>query len=56
MAREMSGYTLDEAAEYCGVSTEQMEAFEREPGEIPKNVACKIKKMYNISLDIIEIK
>ena len=55
-ARELSGYTVEEVAKQCGVSIVQMEAFEREPGEIPKVMACKIKKMYKISLDLLEIK
>lgn len=54
-ARILSGYTVEEAARICGVTTEAYNAYENDAGIIPKNTACKIKKMYHISLDLIYI-
>ncbi|MFZ3132727.1 MAG: helix-turn-helix transcriptional regulator [Desulfosporosinus sp.] len=55
-AREMAGYTVEEAAKWCDVSIAQMETYENKPGEIPKTIACKIKRLYNILLESLEIK
>ena len=55
-ARESSGYTAGGAANYLGISIESYEAYENNPGTIPKIIACKIKKMYGILLEWIEIK
>ena len=52
-ARISSGYTVEEAARLCGVTVEAYNAYENDAGIIPKNTACKIKKMYHISLDLI---
>lgn len=52
-ARLSCGYTIDEAAEFCGVPTSIYESYEKDPGEIPKYIACILKKEYGVSLDQI---
>lgn len=55
-ARLSCGYTIDEAAEYCGVPTSIYESYEKDPEEIPKYIACIIRKVFNISLDSIFVR
>ena len=51
MARELSGYTVGEVSRHCHVSIVEMGRLENDPGEMPKVVACKIRRLYGISLD-----
>jgi len=55
-ARESRGYTAEEVARCLGISISVYIAYERVPGTIPKIIACKIKKMYDISLEKIDLK
>lgn len=52
--RNSAGYTIEEASEHCQVSVEEMKRFENDPGIMPKVIACKIKRLYNISLDSLQ--
>lgn len=54
--RIAKGYTKEEAAKDLGITTKLYEAYEDNPGTIPKIIACKIKRMYGILLENIEIK
>jgi len=49
--RESSGYSAEKAAEKLGILIEVYNNYENDPGQIPKVVACKIRRMYGISLD-----
>lgn len=53
--RAYKGYTEDEAAKYCGVPTEKMKEFEKNPGKIPVSVAFKLRKLYGIPIDYIRL-
>jgi len=55
-ARELSGYTVEEAARHLEIPINTYIAYENDPGVIPKVIACKIKKMYNVLLELIEIR
>ena len=54
--RISKGYTAEAAANHLGITTELYEAYENNPGSIPKIIACKIKKLYEVLLEDIEIK
>lgn len=41
------GYTVEEVAEYCGISVKSLEAYEMDSGKMPINTALKVKKLYN---------
>jgi transcriptional regulator with XRE-family HTH domain len=53
--RELAGYTTEEAAGACGVSVEQMRDYENYPGNISAGTAMKLRRLYDIPLDYIDI-
>lgn len=53
--RTYKGYTEDEAAKHCGVSTEKMKQIEADPGKMKARMAIKLRKLYGIPLDYISI-
>lgn len=55
VARESCGYTVEEVSEYCLVPVAIYHVYEKDPGVIPKNIACKIKKLFGIMLEAIDI-
>ena len=52
-ARELSGYTADEVAKYCGVSTEVYNKIEIDPSQIQLSFIFKIVTLYGASLNLI---
>lgn len=46
-ARELSGYTLEEVAEYCGVTVDELNKIEKDSNFLTVNIMLKIKKLYN---------
>ncbi len=55
IVRVCFGYTVEEVAEYCGVSVKSLEAYEMDSGKMPINTALKVKKLYATPLDSIFI-
>ncbi len=51
--RIMAGYTVEEAAEHCGISAGEYMAYEEDSREIPLHAARKIRKLYGIPLDLL---
>ncbi|WP_407310431.1 helix-turn-helix transcriptional regulator [Desulfosporosinus sp. SB140] len=54
-ARTVCGYTQEEAARHCGVSPIIIEKYEKDCTDMPINLACKISRLYDISLDDLYI-
>lgn len=54
-ARELSGYTVEEAAKQCGILTETMNRFEDDCRDMPISIGLKISNLYNLSPSIIYI-
>ena len=54
LVRNAAGYTIEEASEHCEVSVEEMKRLENDSGEMTKAIACKIKKLYGVSLDNLQ--
>lgn len=55
-ARILNGYTVEEAARNIGISTDTYGTYENYPEMIPKIIAYKIKKLYDIPLDLIYLR
>ena len=53
MAREMSGYTVEEVAEFCGVTTDCYREYEADFGKAPAGIAYAIHSLLKVSLDSI---
>jgi len=53
--RESKGYTLNEAASHCGISESKMEEAENKPGDIPASIAIKLRNLYGIPIDYIDL-
>lgn len=49
------GYTEDEAAKHCGVSTKKMKEIEADPGKMKASMTIKLRNLYGIPLDYISI-
>lgn len=54
--REEAGYTLQEVASICGVSEKQMKAYEASPGNMSASTAIKLRKLFKVPIDFLEIK
>jgi len=52
-ARELSGYTIEEAAGYCGVSVDSYREIENDFSKAPARVAYAVRSLLKISLDSI---
>ncbi|EGW36446.1 helix-turn-helix transcriptional regulator [Desulfosporosinus sp. OT] len=50
-ARIASGYTIEQVASHCSVESNTIKRFENDCTEMPIDLACKVSKLYNISLD-----
>lgn len=55
VVRISKSYTENEAAEHCGVSTEEMKAIEADPIEMSAVMAMKLRRLYGIPIDYISI-
>jgi len=53
--RESCGYTLNEVAEYCGTTVEAVKEMEDSPGDIMASMAMKLRALYGIPIDYINI-
>ena len=53
MAREMRGYTVEEAAERCGVTVGDMKGYEADTRRMPFDIAKILKRLYHIKLEQI---
>jgi len=54
-ARESCGYAVEEVAGYCGISVDTYKNYEKNSGEMIKVIACKLKRLYSISLDLFYV-
>ena len=54
-ARELSGYTIEEAAGYFGIKVEALERYEMNTALIPVKIISKISLLYKIPLELIFI-
>lgn len=52
-ARESCGYTQEEVAEYCGVSTRVLEKIEIDSQDAPISVVRKALSLYGVSSKLI---
>ena len=50
-AREVSGYSIEEIANHCGLTEECYREYEDDFGKTPARVAHKIRTLFRISLD-----
>ena len=55
MAREMCGYSVEEAAERCGVTVDDMMGYEKTHRILKVIMLIKLRKLYGIPLDYIEL-
>ncbi|WP_298202137.1 helix-turn-helix transcriptional regulator [Desulfosporosinus sp.] len=53
--RNYKGYTEDEAAKHCGVTTGKMKEFESDPGKMTASIAIKLRELYGIPIDYISM-
>jgi predicted transcriptional regulator len=51
MARELSKLSLGEVAEYCGVSTKNIDDMEINASEIPYTLLLKMIDLYMVDVD-----
>ena len=54
-AREVCSLTLEQAAEYCKISTDTYSAYEDDPRNMPVGVICNIRELLKIPLDLIKL-
>ena len=47
-ARISCGYTVEEVAEYCGVTTDKLNEFENDCKGMPISIGLKISNLYNL--------
>lgn len=45
--------SIEEVAEYCGITAEELEAYEKDSGEVPSSVAKRLSEVFNWPLDLI---
>ena len=55
MAREMSGYSVEEVAERVGVSATKIIRLEEKPEKLRASIAIKLRLLYGIPLDYIKL-
>ena len=53
VARELSGYTAEEAAGNCGIPIYTLNKFETDSGQMPIKLISKILSLYKISSSLI---
>ena len=53
--RDAAGLTIDEAAECCMVSAEEMIKLENDPGLMPASMVIKLRKAYGFPIDYVSI-
>jgi len=46
-ARELSGYTVEEVAEYCRVTIDEFNEFENDCKDMPISIGLKVSNLYN---------
>lgn len=54
--RESRGCSKEKALTCLGVSEDIYDAYDKDPGLIPKKIACKMRRACGVSLDILDIK
>ncbi len=54
-ARELSGYSIEEIANYCGLTEDCYREYEDDFGKTPARIAHAIRTLLSISLDSIYI-
>ena len=54
--RKSQGCTKEKAAACLGVSPSIYDTYDKNPGLIPKSIACKMRRACGVSLDNIRIK
>lgn len=54
-ARIACGYTIEQVANHCRVESNIIREFEVDCTEMPIDLACKVSKIYDISLDDLYI-
>lgn len=54
-ARKEAGFTIKEAAAQCGISVIKMEKYEDSPGTMRASTAIKLRKLYNVPIDYIDL-
>lgn len=54
-ARELSGYTVEEVANQCGLTEDCYREYEDDFGKAPTKIAFMIHSLFKISLDTIYI-
>ena len=55
MARELSGYSINEVASWCGIAEDCYRGYEDDFGKAPAGVAHAIHSLFKISLDSLYI-
>lgn len=53
VARELNGYTKEETAQYCGVSTNTINELENNSGQVAYELLLMILKLYSVSPELI---
>lgn len=53
--RTQKGYTQNEVAEHCGISTREMNELEAAPGKMSATIAIKLRRLYGIPIDYISV-
>ena len=53
VARELSGYTVEDVAKYCGVSISNLSKIEIDSGWIQFSLMQKLTNLYGVPLDLI---
>ena len=46
-ARELSRYTVEEVAGYCGIPVDKLNEFENDCKDMPISIGLKISNLYN---------
>lgn len=54
--RKSRGCTKEKALACLGVPESVYNTYEKDPGLIPKNIACKMRRACGVSLDMLDIK
>lgn len=49
------GYKIEEAANHCHVSTQEMERLENDLGDMPASMVIKLRKLYGFPIDYVSI-
>ena len=52
-ARELSGYSMEEVAGFCGVTVEDVKRYENDTRKMPFDLAKKAKRLFHINIEQI---